>query len=56
VLGPDAIASSIVTKYLHKGRFPSILVDLPEEPPTTIIDQAILDAIKKQAFLSSGAR
>jgi hypothetical protein len=47
VLGPDAIAYSTVTMYLHQKQFPSILVDPPEEPATIVIDQAILDAFEQ---------
>jgi hypothetical protein len=37
ILLPDVIVCSKVTKYLHQ-----------REPPTTIIDDAILDALEKQ--------
>jgi hypothetical protein len=50
--GPDAIACSIVTTLLRRRRFLSILVDPLEEPPTTIIYQGVLDALKKQPLPS----
>jgi hypothetical protein len=52
VLGADAIAYSILTKYLRQGQFTFILVDRPEEPGTIIIDPAILDALEQHPFSS----
>jgi hypothetical protein len=52
VLGSNAIAYSTVTKYLRQKQLPSILVDPPEEPATTVIDQGILDAFEQQPFSS----
>jgi hypothetical protein len=52
VLGPDAIAYSTVTKSLHQRQFPSVPCEPSEEPPMTVIDHAILDALKKQPFSS----
>jgi hypothetical protein len=52
VLGPDAIADSTLTKYLRQKQFPSILVDSPEEPATTVFVQAIFHAFKQQLFSS----
>jgi hypothetical protein len=47
VLDSDAITYSTVTKYMGQQRFPSIRVDLPDEPATTVFDQVILDALEK---------
>jgi hypothetical protein len=52
VLGPDAIASSTVTGYRRQQQFPVISSEPSDEPPTTIIDDAILDALDKQPFSS----
>jgi hypothetical protein len=51
VLGPDAIVFSIVTSYLRQQQFPTISSE-PSEPPTTSIDDAVLDALDKQPFSS----
>jgi hypothetical protein len=48
VIDPDAIANSIMTKQQR----PSIRVDLPDEPPTAAIDQAVLHAFEKRPFFS----
>jgi hypothetical protein len=48
----DAIASSTVTNYLRQSRLPSIIVDPSQEPPTTVADDAILDALQQQPFSS----
>jgi hypothetical protein len=52
VLGPDAIAYSTVTNYLRQWPFPAISSEPSDEPPTSIIDDAILDAFDKQSFSS----
>jgi hypothetical protein len=52
VLCLDVIASSTVTRYLRQRRFPVISLELSDEPPTTIIDDAILEAVDKQPFSS----
>jgi hypothetical protein len=52
VLGPDAIAYSTVTSYRRQRQFPTISSEPSDEPPTTIIDDAILDALDKQPFSS----
>jgi hypothetical protein len=53
VLGPDAIASSIATKYLRQRQFTLILVDpSPEEPATIVIEQANLDTPARYSFSS----
>jgi hypothetical protein len=52
VLGPDAIAYSTVTSYLRQRQFPAISSEPSDEPPTTIIDDAILYALDKQRFSS----
>jgi hypothetical protein len=53
VLGADAIAYSTVTKYLRQRQFTSILIDVPEEPTTIIIDQTILNALEHYPFSST---
>jgi hypothetical protein len=50
LLSPDAIAYSIVTSYLRQRQFPVISSEPSREPPTTIIDDSILDALDKQPF------
>jgi hypothetical protein len=50
VLGSDAVAYSTITKYLRQRKFPSILCDTLEEPPTTVFDCSILDALERQSF------
>ena len=52
VLDPDAITYSTVTSYLRQRQFPAISSEPSDEPPTTIIDDAILDALDKQPFSS----
>jgi hypothetical protein len=52
LLGSDAIAYSIVTKYLRQWRFPSTLVDPLNEPPTTIFHQSIFEALEKWPLAS----
>jgi hypothetical protein len=52
VLGPDAIASSTVTNYRRQRQFPAISSEASDEPPTSMIDDAILDAFDKQSFSS----
>jgi hypothetical protein len=52
VLGPDAIAYSSVTSYPRQRQFPAISSEPSDEPPTAIIDGAILDALDKQPFFS----
>jgi hypothetical protein len=52
VLGLDAIAYSTVTSYLWQRKFPAISSEPSNEPPTTIINDAILDALDKQPFSS----
>jgi hypothetical protein len=44
VLGPDAIAYSTVTSSLRQQQFPAISSEPSDGAPTTIIDDAILDA------------
>jgi hypothetical protein len=46
MLALDAIASSTITKYLQQWRF----LVLSFEPPTTILDDAILDAFGSERF------
>jgi hypothetical protein len=50
VLDPDAIAYSSVTNYPRQRQFPAISPEHSDEPPTTIIDDAILDTLDKQPF------
>jgi hypothetical protein len=52
VLGLDVIGSSTVTRYLPQRGFPVIFPKPSDEPPTTIIDGAILEAVHKQPFSS----
>jgi hypothetical protein len=52
MLGPDAIVYSTVTSYQRQRQFPPICSEPSEVPPTTIIDDAILDAVDKQPFSS----
>jgi hypothetical protein len=52
VLGSDAIAYSTVTSYLRQRQFPDISSESSDELLTTIIDDAILDALDKQPFPS----
>jgi hypothetical protein len=52
VLASDAIAYSTVTKYLRHSRLPPIITEPLVEPPTTVTDDAILDAFQRQPFSS----
>jgi hypothetical protein len=52
VLGLDAIAYSILTRYRRQRQFPAIFPEPSDEPPTIIIDDAILEALNKQPFSS----
>jgi hypothetical protein len=52
VLGSDAIGYSLVPKYRRETRIPPIPRDSPEKPPTTVPDDAILDALQQQPFSS----
>jgi hypothetical protein len=52
VLGLEVIASSTVAGYLWQRQFPAIFPEPSDEPPTTIIDDGILEAINKQSFSS----
>jgi hypothetical protein len=52
VLGADAIAYSTVPKYLSQRQFTSILVALPEEPATIVVDQATLDPLEQYPLSS----
>jgi hypothetical protein len=52
VLGPDAIAYSTVTNCLRQRQFPAISSEPSDQPPTTIIEDAIMDALDKQPFSS----
>jgi hypothetical protein len=45
-------SGSTVTKHLRQSQLTSIHVESPEEPTTTIIDQAILDALEHYSFSS----
>jgi hypothetical protein len=46
VLGPDAIDSSMVTKYLRQSQIPPSPLETPEKPPATVTDDAILHALE----------
>jgi hypothetical protein len=50
VLSADAIASSAVTSDRQQRQFPAISSEPSDEPPTTIIDDGILDVLHKQPF------
>jgi hypothetical protein len=50
VLGLNAIAYSTLTNDLRQPQFPAISSEPSDEPPTTIIDDAILDTLDKQPF------
>jgi hypothetical protein len=52
VRGPDVIASSTVTSDRRQRQSPAISSEPSHEPPTTIIDEAIPDALDKQSFSS----
>jgi hypothetical protein len=52
VLGLDVIDSSSVTRYLRRRRLPASFLEPSDEPPRTIIDDAILEALNKQRFSS----
>jgi hypothetical protein len=47
VPGPDVIGFSTVTEYLRQRQCPVIFPEPSDEPPTTIIDDAILQALDK---------
>jgi hypothetical protein len=47
VLSPDAITYSTVNSYLRQPQFPAISSEPSHESPTTIIHDAILDALDK---------
>jgi hypothetical protein len=51
-LALEVIASSAVTRHLSQRQFPAISPEPSDEPPTTIIDDGILEAINKQSFSS----
>jgi hypothetical protein len=50
LLSFDAIACSHVTSRLRQRQLPAISSEPSDEPPTTILDDAILDALDKQPF------
>jgi hypothetical protein len=50
VLGQNAIAYSTLTKYRRQRKFPSVLCHPSEEHPSSVIDNAILDALEKPPF------
>jgi hypothetical protein len=52
MVGPDAIGYSTVTNCHRQRHFPSTLRKTPEESAATIIDNVILDALKKPPFSS----
>jgi hypothetical protein len=52
VLGSAATACLAVTKYLRQRQLPALSSDNPDKSPTTIIDDAILDALARQPFSS----
>jgi hypothetical protein len=52
VLGEDAIKYSTVIKYLRQRSFPLVPCDTPDISPSKAINDAILDALEKQPFLS----
>jgi hypothetical protein len=52
VLGLDVIGSSTITRYPRQRQFPTSSPKLSDEPPTTIVDDAILEALDKKPFSS----
>jgi hypothetical protein len=50
VLGLDVIGDSTVTRYRRQRRFPASSPEPSDKPPTTIIDDAILEVLDKQLF------
>jgi hypothetical protein len=52
VLGLNAIPYSRVTEHRGQRQFPSVPCDTSERPPNTVIDNAILNALKKQPVSS----
>jgi hypothetical protein len=52
VLASNVFASSTVTNYLRQSQFPPIIVNPSQEPPRTVVDDAILDALQQQSFSS----
>jgi hypothetical protein len=52
VLGADALAYSTVTNSLGQWQFPSVSYDNSERPPRTVINDAVLGALKKHPFSS----
>jgi hypothetical protein len=52
VLGLDAIGYSTVTRYLRQRQVPASSPGPCDEPPMTIIDDEILEALDKQPFSS----
>jgi hypothetical protein len=52
VFGPDVIGSSTVTGCLRQWQFPVISPEPSDWPPPIVIDEAILEAVDKQAFSS----
>jgi hypothetical protein len=46
------IGYSTVTRYLRQRQFPASFPEPPDEPPTTILDDAVLVALDKQPFSS----
>jgi hypothetical protein len=52
VLGLDVIGSSILTRYPRQRQFPASSPEPSNETSTTIIDDAILEALHKQPFSS----
>jgi hypothetical protein len=52
MLGLDAIGFSTVIRYSGQRQFPVRSPEPSDEPPTTIIDDAILQVLNKQPFSS----
>jgi hypothetical protein len=52
VLSPDAITYSSVISSPRQRQFPAICSEPSDEPPTTIVYGAILNALDKQPFSS----
>jgi hypothetical protein len=55
VLGLDLIGSLTVIRYLRQRQLPASSPESSDEPPITIIDDAILNALHKQPFSSAGS-
>jgi hypothetical protein len=53
MVGPNTVTYLTVAKNLRQWQFLSVPCDSSEEPPNTIIYDAILDALEKRPFSST---